>query len=98
MLDFYADWCLPCKELDHRTFSQPEVVDATSEFVVLKVDLTKSASKEVSEMRKRFGIHGVPTIVFIDQNGKERTDLRVLGFVDKTEFLRRIDALKNGSS
>ena len=97
LIDFYADWCLPCKELDHKTFSQQEVVDATSEFVLLKADLTQSASKEVSEMRKKFVIRGVPTIVFMDQNGKERTDLRVLGFVDKTEFLRRLDELKNGA-
>lgn len=97
LIDFYADWCLPCKELDHKTFSQQEVVDATSEFVVLKADLTQSASKEVSQMRKKFAIRGVPTIVFMDQSGKERTDLRVLGFVDKTEFLRRLDKLKSGA-
>ncbi len=98
LIDFAAEWCLPCKELDHKTFSQPEVVDATSEFVLLKADLTQSASKEVADLRKKFSIRGVPTIVFMDPDGKERLDLRVLGFVDKTEFLRRIDELKNGSS
>ncbi|MFQ5511708.1 MAG: protein-disulfide reductase DsbD family protein [Candidatus Krumholzibacteriia bacterium] len=98
LIDFAADWCLPCKELDHKTFSQPEVVAATSGFLVLKADLTQSASRQVSDLRKEFAIRGVPTVVFMDRSGKERKDLRVLGFVDKTEFLRRIDALKSDSS
>lgn len=94
LIDFSADWCLPCKELDHKTFSKPAVVDATSDFVTLRADLTDSASEEVRSLRERFSIRGVPTVVFIDKDGKERDDLRVFGFVDEDEFLTRLAKLK----
>ncbi|UCG52419.1 MAG: thioredoxin family protein [Candidatus Latescibacterota bacterium] len=94
IIDFAAEWCLPCKELDHRTFSKQEVVDATSEFLTVKADLTETASPEVAKIRKEYSIKGVPTIVFLDKKGKERKDLRVFGFVDKNEFLKRVSSLK----
>jgi len=96
LIDFSADWCLPCKELDHRTFSHQEVVDAAADVVTLRADLTQTASPEVARLRKEFAIKGVPTVVFLDKNGKEREDLRVFGFVDKDDFLGRIQRLKNG--
>jgi thiol:disulfide interchange protein DsbD len=97
LIDFSADWCLPCKELDHKTFSERTVVDATSEFVTLRADLTDAASDEVLTLRKQFTIRGVPTVVFVDRNGKERADLRVFGFVDESEFLKRVNKLKQGT-
>ncbi|MDH3217592.1 MAG: thioredoxin family protein [Candidatus Krumholzibacteria bacterium] len=97
LIDFAADWCLPCKELDHKTFSRQEVVTATSEFVTLKADLTNTASDEVRRLRERYRIRGVPTVVFLDKNGAERKDLRVFGFVDKTEFIERVNKLKAGT-
>jgi thiol:disulfide interchange protein DsbD len=90
VIDFSADWCLPCKELDHRTFSQPEVIEAARSVVPLRADLTRSSSAEVQKLREQYKIRGVPTVVFIDSRGKERTDLRVVEFVDKKEFLRRL--------
>jgi thiol:disulfide interchange protein DsbD len=96
LIDFSAEWCLPCKELDHRTFSQQEVIDATLEFMRVRADLTETASVAVAKLRKDYAIKGVPTVVFLDKNGKERTDLRVFGFVDKDEFLERVDHLKTG--
>jgi len=97
LVDFSADWCLPCKELDHRTFSHPEVVDATTDVLTVRADLTQTTSPAVAKLRKEYGIKGVPTVVFIDKNGNEREDLRVFGFVDKDEFLSRITKLKSGS-
>jgi thiol:disulfide interchange protein DsbD len=97
LIDFAADWCLPCKELDHRTFSQPDVVDATTGLLTVRADLTETTSPEVAKLRKEYGIKGVPTVVFLDKNGNEREDLRVFGFVDKREFLSRVERLKNGS-
>jgi thiol:disulfide interchange protein DsbD len=96
LIDFSADWCLPCKELDHKTFSEQAVVDATSGFVTLRADLTDAASDAVLTLRKRFSIRGVPTVVFIDRNGKERADLRVFGFVDEADFLDRLSRLTDG--
>ncbi len=96
LIDFSAEWCLPCKELDHRTFSQKEVVDATLEFLRVRADLTETASPAVAKLRKEYSIKGVPTVVFLDKEGKERKDLRVFGFVDKNELLKRIDNLRSG--
>ena len=96
LIDFSADWCLPCKELDHRTFSHPEVKDAAADVLTLRADLTQTASPEVASLRKEYAIKGVPTVVFLDKNGKEREDLRVFGFVDKDDFLGRIRRLKSG--
>lgn len=93
VIDFSADWCLPCKELDHRTFSQPEVIEAARAVLPLRADLTRSGSEEVKKLREQYKIRGVPTVVFIDARGKERTDLRVVEFVDKEEFLRRLTDL-----
>jgi thiol:disulfide interchange protein DsbD len=91
VIDFSADWCLPCKELEHKTFSQKEVIAATRDVVTLKADLTQHGSADVRALRKRYDIRGVPTIVFIDASGKEREDLRAVEFIDKEEFLRRLD-------
>jgi thiol:disulfide interchange protein DsbD len=90
VIDFSADWCLPCKELEHRTFSQPEVIEAAKAVVPLRADLTRSSSAEVKKLREQYRIRGVPTVVFIDSTGTERTDLRVVEFIDKDEFLRRL--------
>jgi thiol:disulfide interchange protein DsbD len=97
IIDFTAEWCLPCKELDHETFSPPEVVTATSDLVRLRADLTQSGSGEVSRLRKRYEIAGVPTVVFIDEKGRERKDLRIFGFVDADDFLERVGKLKGGT-
>jgi thiol:disulfide interchange protein DsbD len=91
IIDFSADWCLPCKELEHKTFSQDEVIARTRGFVTMKADLTQHGSADVRALRKRYDIRGVPTIVFIDAKGNEREDLRAVQFIDKDEFLRRLD-------
>ncbi|MBI4719931.1 MAG: thioredoxin family protein, partial [Chitinivibrionia bacterium] len=94
VIDFYADWCLPCREMDHKTFNQPETIQAARDIVVLKADLTESSSPEVKKLRETFLIRGVPTVVFLDRRGGERKDLRVLGFVDKNDFAERLRKLK----
>lgn len=96
VIDFSADWCMPCKELEHKTFSQQEVINATRNVVTMKADLTQHGSADVRALRKRYDIRGVPTIVFIDAHGKERSDLRAVQFIDKDEFLKRLNAV-NGS-
>jgi thiol:disulfide interchange protein DsbD len=93
VIDFAADWCMPCKELEHKTFSQEDVINATRNVVTMKADLTQHANADVQALRKRYDIRGVPTIVFIDARGKERPDLRAVQFIDKNEFLRRLGAV-----
>ena len=96
LIDFSADWCLPCKELDHRVFSQTDAVAATADVVTLRADLTETASPEVARIKREYAIKGVPTIVFIGSDGVEREDLRVVGMVEKKEFLARVEKLKKG--
>jgi thiol:disulfide interchange protein DsbD len=97
VIDFSAEWCLPCEELDHETFNQPEVIQAAKKIMPLRADLTQSGSQEVVDLRIKYGIRGVPTIVFLDGNGKERTELRVVQFIEKEEFLEKLAALTGGS-
>jgi len=87
MLDFYADWCIPCKELDKFTFSQQEVIDLSEKFLMLKVDLTKAGDPRTREIRKEYQIKGVPTLVFLTPSLEELRNLRVVGFMESEEFL-----------
>jgi thiol:disulfide interchange protein DsbD len=89
-IDFYADWCIPCKELDRSTFAAPEVVVLSGRFLMLKADLTSASSPMVRELVRRYKVKGVPTLVFLDASGREISDLRAVGFIDKDELLRRM--------
>lgn len=91
VLDFSAEWCVPCHELEEFTFTDSEVVRATAGFVRLKVDLTRFDSPESQELRERFAIAGVPTIVFLDPAGHEVESARVVGFMRAGPFLERVD-------
>lgn len=95
MMDFYADWCIPCLELERSTFTDSDVIDATQEFRRFKVDMTQYESAESRELRDRFEVAGVPTIVFIGPDGEEITDARVVGFLRADRFLERVNMLRN---
>jgi thiol:disulfide interchange protein DsbD len=90
MIDFYADWCLPCKELDEKTFTHPQVIAESHRFVRLKADLTHTGDALSRELSERYRIFGVPTIVFLRSDGKEADDLRLAGFEDAQRFLERM--------
>jgi thiol:disulfide interchange protein DsbD len=87
MIDFYADWCIPCKELDKLTFSDERVIELSKNFVMLKADLTKSESPEVQALQERYNIKGVPTLIFITSNGSEVSQARVVSYVNADKFL-----------
>ncbi|MEJ2080044.1 MAG: thioredoxin family protein [Acidobacteriota bacterium] len=97
MIDFYADWCIPCKELEKFTFSDPDVVDISRQFIMLKVDLTKSSDARVKELKDLYQIKGVPTLVFIDAQGNELSKLRVVGFMEKEDFLPIMESALSAS-
>ncbi|MCU0365353.1 MAG: thioredoxin fold domain-containing protein [Ignavibacteriaceae bacterium] len=88
IIDFYADWCIPCKELDALTFSDPEVIALSKEFETYKADMTKSLSPEVESLRERFKIIGVPTVLILNSKGEEVE--RITGFVNAREFYKII--------
>ena len=89
LMDFYADWCIPCLELERKTFTDTDVIDATKEFIRLKVDLTHFDSPDSEALRKKFNIAGVPTVVFINKNGQEVLNSRVVGYIPPKEFVER---------
>ncbi len=93
MMDFYADWCIPCLELDRKTFTDPEVIAVAERFVRLKVDLTQFDSPEAEALRKKYEIAGVPTIVFLDSGGNEVLSSRVVGYLPPERFLEKMKPL-----
>ncbi len=91
VIDFSATWCIPCRELDEKTFSDPRVREALSKRELWKADMTRSAAPEVVALSDTYRVLGVPTIVFLDASGKEREDLRLVGFEGPDEFLKRLE-------
>jgi thiol:disulfide interchange protein DsbD len=90
IIDTFADWCIPCKELDQATFTNAEVKREAERFVTLKLNLTRSdAGSEAARAKERFGIRGVPTVIFLDHEGKERSELRLEGFEKPSAFLEK---------
>ncbi len=92
-VEFYADWCAPCKQMERTTFRHPEVVARSRELVMVKVDCTAPGPAEQAVMRQ-FKVSGMPTLVFLEPDGRERTDLRAVGALDADELLARFAALQ----
>ena len=86
VVDFYADWCIPCKELDALTFSDPRVLEKLEKFTSYKVDMTKTLSDDTEALRIKFKIVGMPTVLIINAKGEEVE--RLTGFVNANEFLK----------
>ena len=93
IIDFTAEWCIACKELEKHTFPSDPVMQRSENFVLLRADMTKFASPPVEEIKKQFDIKGLPTVVFLDGDGVENKTLRVIGFIEGDEFARRMDAM-----
>ena len=85
MLDFYATWCAACNELEH-TYSDPAVKAKLSKFVNVKLDFTRN-SAEVERLKQKYGIVGLPVVIFFDSEGNQLTDKRLEKFVEPEEFL-----------
>jgi thiol:disulfide interchange protein DsbD len=95
IIDTYADWCIPCKELDRYTFTDASVAREADRFVALKLNITSNeANSEAGRAQSKFGIRGVPTIVFLDPSGHERADLRLEGFEKPALFLARLKQIE----
>jgi len=92
IIDFYADWCIPCKELDAMTFSAPEVISESKNFITLKADMTKSLAPEVSALREKYKIVGVPTVLILNSKGEEVQ--RITGFINAEEFLKILQSVR----
>jgi thiol:disulfide interchange protein DsbD len=90
IIDFSAEWCIACKELERDTFTDPAVRAEAARFLTMRADLTSYASPPVEAIKRRFGILGLPWVVFLEGNGAERPDLRVTGYVPAAGFLSRM--------
>ena len=90
MLDFYADWCVSCKEMEAFTFTDPDVHAALENTVLLQADVTANDAADKA-LLERFGIFGPPTIIFFDRSGNEVSGQRVIGYMNTTDFLRHLD-------
>ncbi|MDP3762584.1 MAG: cytochrome c biogenesis protein CcdA, partial [bacterium] len=95
IIDFFADWCIPCHELDQFTYSDKKVIEGLADFVRLKVDLTEADTKEAQDAAEKFDIIGVPTILLLNEKGEEYHSARTTGFVSAKEFLEILETLNS---
>jgi len=86
-VDFYADWCIPCKEMDRTTFVDPSVVELSRDFVMLKMDMTRAGDPFVKKVERQYQVKGVPTYIFLRPDGTEIRELRTVGYVKADEFM-----------
>lgn len=89
MLDFYAEWCVSCKELEHDTFKNPDVIAALGNTLLIQADVTKDDEQDKA-LNKHFGLFGPPQILFFTPNGEEMKAVRLAGYEPPETFLQRI--------
>ena len=92
MLEIFAEWCLPCRAMEKKVFRDPGVVSLSKDILCIRMDLTRKQPFQ-EEIMKRYHVRGVPTIIFINREGKEEGDLRIESYVDNTELLHRMTSL-----
>ena len=90
LLDFYADWCVSCKEMERYTFADPAVAARMNRMLLLRADVTADDASDRALLR-RFGLFGPPGIIFFDRGGHEVQDLRVVGFMKAAPFAAIVD-------
>jgi thiol:disulfide interchange protein DsbD len=91
MLDFYADWCISCKEMERFTFADAAVQAKLKPVLLLQADVTANSEADQA-LLKRFGLYGPPAILFFDKEGREMGDFRVTGYQDAARFLQSLQA------
>ena len=91
MLDFYADWCVACKEFEQYTFADPRVANQLRQFQLLKADVTDNTAEDAA-LLKRFGLFGPPGIIFFDKKGNQVS--KVIGYQDAETFIQTLHKLQ----
>ena len=94
MLDFYADWCVACKELEEFTFSDSAVKQALKNMVLLQADVTANSAEDVA-LLNRFKLFGPPGIIFFNQSGKEVAPLKVIGYQPPEDFIKTLNQVNS---
>lgn len=95
MLDFYADWCVSCKEMDRYTFSDPAVKAKLKDIVLLKADVTENGDNDQA-LLQRFGLVGPPATLFFGPDRSERKPFRLVGFTEPEKFVHHLDRVFDG--
>ena len=95
MLDFYADWCVSCKQMERETFADPKVRAALAGIVTLRADVTANDEADQA-LLKRFGIIGPPALLFFGPDGREHREYRIVGFLDAERFDEQLRSLPGG--
>ncbi|MFQ2015425.1 protein-disulfide reductase DsbD [Aeromonas veronii] len=94
LLDLYADWCVACKEFEHKTFSDPAVRERFGQMVLLQADVTANDDADI-ELLNSLNVLGLPTLIFFDREGKELTGQRVTGFMGPTPFAKHLEMVSD---
>jgi thiol:disulfide interchange protein DsbD len=90
MLDFWASWCVSCKELDPITFEDEQVIEKLKNFTLLKADVTQN-NEEDKALQQRFKVFGPPALIFWDKNGQEINEAKIIGYKNPEDFLKIIN-------
>lgn len=90
MLDFYASWCVSCKELENITFKDARVIQTLEKFTLLKADVTNN-TQEDKALQKRFNVFGPPALIFFDENKQEMKEAQIIGYKNADEFLEIVN-------
>ncbi|MCF5869118.1 protein-disulfide reductase DsbD [Aeromonas veronii] len=94
LLDLYADWCVACKEFEHKTFSDPAVRERFGQMVLLQADVTANDDADI-ELLNSLNVLGLPTLIFFDREGKELTGQRVTGFMGPIPFAKHLEMVSD---
>ncbi|KWF83395.1 protein-disulfide reductase [Burkholderia cepacia] len=94
MVNFYADWCITCKELERFTFADARVMNEFTHWKLLRIDVTKNTEADTAMLR-RFGLFGPPALIFYDITGQERPDAQLAGFIGADAFLAHLKRLQS---
>ena len=91
-IDFYADWCAPCKEMDRTTFKDERVIEIAKQIKMVKVDCT-APDGNIKMFMEKYKVTGMPTLVFIGKNGEEVFEMREIGYLGAEKFLEKVNRL-----
>jgi len=94
MIDFWALWCAACMEFEKLTYTDPEIIKESKKFVNIKIDSSKTDDPKVKQLWDKYGVVGLPTLIFVDKDGTVLKDKTITGFVNPKEFLRIIKSLE----
>ena len=95
MIDFTADWCAACKELEHYTYTDPGVISESNSFVPVMINATRGDDPAVKALLEKYDVAGLPTVKFLAPDGSTLSDLTVTGFIPASEFLPRMQSARS---